>query len=112
MDENIKSLHLKTLPQYHFERDKFVDIINEIYPNMCDDIYTHVSMNTDSFSFFRYEDEFYIIHRDSGTIINWYKHLGRTNTCNKNLSYDDLKEFIFLFKSEMLKETDSYEKDF
>jgi len=101
LDEHIKSPFLKTLPQYHFERDKFVNIIKDTYPNMLDDIYTHVRRDTDSFSFFGYEDEFYIVHRDSGTIINWYKHLGRTNTCNKNLDYEDLEEFILLFKNEM-----------
>lgn len=48
---------------------------------------------------YKEEDEFYIIHFHSGTIINWYKHLGRTNTCNKEgFSTDDLIEFLVLLK--------------
>ena len=46
---------------------------------------------------YKEEDEFYIIHFRSGIIINWYKHLGRTNTCNKEgFSTDDLIEFLVL----------------
>ena len=50
-------------------------------------------------------DEFYIIHFPSGTIVNWYKHVGRTNTCNKNLTLDDLREF-----KKMLLESFGYEE--
>lgn len=43
-----------------------------------------------------------IIHRDSGTIINWYKHLGRTNTCNKEgFTLADLKELLLLLKEDL-----------
>lgn len=55
---------------------------------------------------YRWEDEFYIIHRDSGTIINWYKHLGRTNTCNKEgFTLADLKELLLLLKEDLKEES-------
>ena len=58
--------------------------------------------NTYNFLLNRWEDEFYIIHRDSGTIINWYKHLGRTNTCNKEaFTLADLKELLLLLKEDL-----------
>ena len=57
---------------------------------------------TDNFhSYHDNDDEYYIIHLPSGTMINWYKHLGRTNTCNKNLSLAELKLFFILLKNDM-----------
>ena len=37
-------------------------------------------------------------------MINWYKHMGRTNTCNKNLSLDELKLFLLLLRKELVEE--------
>ena len=88
---------LTYLPQYHFDRDEFCRVFFERF---TDDEYTEIftlcGMNKhyDDFSLFRYEDEFYILHRNSGVLINWYKHLGRTNTCNRpDFTLDDLREF-------------------
>lgn len=48
------------------------------------------------------EDEYYIIHLESGMMVNWYKHLGRTNTCSqKDRTIDDYYEFFRLFKEEL-----------
>mgnify|MGYP007064904547 CR=1 FL=1 len=66
------------------------------------DVMCGYPQNTDNFLLYRWEDEFYIIHRDSGTIINWYKHLGRTNTCNKEgFTLADLKELLLLLKEDL-----------
>lgn len=47
-------------------------------------------------------DEYYIIHLESGMMVNWYKHLGRTNTCSqKDRTIDDYYEFFRLFKEEL-----------
>ena len=37
-------------------------------------------------------------------MINWYKHMGRTNTCNKDLSLDELRLFLLLLKKELVEE--------
>ena len=37
-------------------------------------------------------------------MINWYKHIGRTNTCNKDLSLDELKLFLLLLRKELVEE--------
>ena len=93
---------LKDMKQYYFDRDVFVKTVNEIIPNLLDILADHGdTLYTDYFHCFRYTDEFYIIHLQSGTMINWYKHLGRTNTCNKNISLDEFKEFI---KSQRISE--------
>ena len=93
------------LPQYAFERDKFCEALFTV---CCEEEYVEfVSMYdfvTSSFIFKRVNDEFYIIHMPSGIMVNWYKHLGRTNTCNKDLTYDNLVEFFRMFIDEFREE--------
>lgn len=98
----MKSKYLQELPQYHFDRDKFVNAFKRIFS--VDEIYeVEVACQEhrclDGFHLYYADDEYYIIHLDSGTIINWYKHLGRTNTCNKEgFSLLDLTEMLKLLK--------------
>lgn len=105
------SKYLETLPQYHFDRDDFCKVFREVFTDdeIIDiDVMCGYPQNTDNFLLYRWEDEFYIIHRDSGTIINWYKHLGRTNTCNKEaFTLADLKELLLLLKED-LKEVEVF----
>ena len=100
---------LQELPQYHFDRDEFVSTFKQVFTN--DEIFDleimcvkHTTLN--EFLLFYHVDweEFYIIHLPSGTIINWYKHLGRTNTCNrKNFSIADLKNLLEKLKADREK---------
>lgn len=78
------------LPQYHFDRDDMCSIFDSDFMNW---MWDHIGEFNEEFLITRRDDEFYIIHFQSGTIVNWYKHMGRTNTCNKGLTLDDLKEF-------------------
>lgn len=97
------------LEQYHFERDSMTKVFEEVFPLdtqgwdwyrvwYCD------FKDTSSFHAFRDDDEFYILHKQSGTMINWYKHMGRTNTCNKDLSLEELKLFLLLLRKELVEE--------
>lgn len=100
--------NLTTLPQYHFPRHEFCRIWNEVFNDIDGIEWDNKIINgihTDKFHSYYYDDEYYIIHLPSGTMINWYKHLGRTNTCNKNLSLAELKLFFILLKNNM---TDKY----
>ena len=92
----------KNLPQYHFDRNEMSEVFDADFMYW---IWDHLNEVGDEFYIFKHWDEFYIIHLPSGTIINWYKHVGRTNTCNKNLSIEDLKEF-----KKMLLEDFGYEE--
>lgn len=103
MEEN---KNLNDLPQYHIDRDTMCKIVEQtvgtarLLDAFCYGKYTETS----SFSLFRCSDEYYILHRDSGMLINWYKHLGRTNTCSQSdRTEDDYIEFFSLL-SEELKE--------
>lgn len=105
---------LQTLPQYHFDRHEMCDLFDEVFTTdqfIDVDVACGCSRNTDSFALFRGDDEFYILHKDSGVLINWYKHLGRTNTCNKeDFTLDNLRVFLVLLKDELL-EYDHIDKD-
>lgn len=97
---------LKSLPQYHFDRDDFCNVFREVftYEEYIDiDVECGCNKHYDEFSLFRCEDEFYILHRDSGVMINWYKHMGRTNTCNKpDFTLDDFREFLKKLREELV----------
>lgn len=97
---------LKTLPQYHFDRDDFCSIMFDVFTTEeYIDIDVECGCNThlDNFTLMRVEDEFYILHRDSGILINWYKHAGRTNTCNKpDFTLDDFREFLVELRKDLV----------
>ena len=89
--------NLEPLTMYQIEREDF----RQIYNTVEDYIYQEYKYEDDVFKFWRYDEEFYVLHKPSGTIINWYKHLGRTNTCNKDLILEEHKEFARLFLIDM-----------
>lgn len=90
------------LPQYHFERSDMCEVFDCDFEDWLSE---HKEECHSDFLFTSRDDELYIIHFPSGTIVNWYKHMGRTNTCNKNLTLDDLREF-----KKMLLEAFGYEE--
>jgi hypothetical protein len=95
---------MKMLEQYHFDRDDFNSVFNEIFADRCFDLEVACQEHRETENFLLYykDDEFYIIHFDSGIIINWYKHIGRTNTCNdKDFSLNDLREMLILLKEDL-----------
>ena len=97
---------LAALPQYHFDRDDFCNVMFDVF-TVGDyiDIDTECGCNTHlgNFTLMRVEDEFYILHRDSGILINWYKHAGRTNTCNKpDFTLDDFREFLVELRKDLV----------
>lgn len=98
---------LPELPQYHFTRDSFVSTFDQMFRSdeiveleiMCQQ---HTTLNEFLLFYHPGWEEFYIIHLPSGTIVNWYKHLGRTNTCNKeNFTIADLKNLLEKLKADM-----------
>lgn len=78
------------LPQYHFKRDEMEEVFDGDFEWW---LWDHMNEYSDDFFITKNGDEYYIIHFPSGTIVNWYKHVGRTNTCNKPMTIEDLKEF-------------------
>ena len=97
---------LETLPQYHFGLDGFCSVLFDVFTvEEYIDIDVECGCNThlDNFTLMRVDDEFYILHRDSGILINWYKHAGRTNTCNKpDFTLDDFREFLVELRKDLV----------
>ena len=94
---------------YHFTRDEMTKVFKEVFPLNSqvwdwDCVWCCDFRDTNSFHAFKDEDEYYILHKPSGTMINWYKHMGRTNTCNKDLSLDELRLFLLLLRKELVEE--------
>lgn len=96
--------NLNYLPHYHIEREDFVKIIECTigYEKVLDAFCYGEFNQCDEFAWWRYDDEFYIVHKDSGMMVNWYKHLGRTNTCSqKDRAIEDYREFFTRFSEEL-----------
>lgn len=96
----------KELKQYHFERQDFVDAFEEIFTTDeimgIEELCRSNTTLEDFHLFYTTWEEYYIIHFPSGIMINWYKHLGRTNTCNKDdFELVDLKAFLKLLKNNL-----------
>ncbi len=102
---NYMSKYLQKLPEYYFDRKVFVEAFKEVFTN--DEIFQlEIACQERRFMFdfmlYCVEDEFYIAHLDSGTLISWYKHLGRCNTCNKEgFTITDLIDLLKLLKESM-----------
>ena len=73
-----------TLTQFAIERRDF----EKIYGTIAKKIYNIYPYEGYAFKVWRHEDDWYILHKPSGTLINWYKHCGRINTCNKMLTLE------------------------
>lgn len=90
------------MKQYFLDRDLFCKAFHRYLPNFEDILSDNgYNLTTDNFKMFRVDDEFYVLHLPSGIMINWYKHLGRTNTCNKDLTFNQYAEFLLLLRREL-----------
>ena len=87
----------ETLPQYALDRDDFI----RIYGNISEALMNESWYETSDFKGWYNDDEWYILHKPSGTMINWYKHCGRTNTCNKVLTVKQHEEFAKMILNDM-----------
>ena len=96
---------LKPMEQYFIDRDLFCKGFESYVPTFINIMWDKgCNFMIGDFKIFRYDDEFYILHLVSGTMINWYKHLGRTCTCNKNFTFNDFAEFLLLLREDMKEE--------
>lgn len=98
----LKEYELDSIKQYYWNRDLFCKYFKDYAPSFYDYMWDQGSrFSLDSFEMFRDEDEFYLLHKDTGIMINWYKHLGRTNTCNITINLEIFKELLMLLQYEI-----------
>ena len=87
--------------------DDFCRLFNEVFTSdQITDIEVacqYGGIHLDYFTLFHHDDEFYIVHRNSGIMISYYKNLGRINTYNRpGFTLDDFGVFLKLLKEELL----------
>lgn len=93
-DENAGEL--EELKEYFFDRDTFTNTFFSICEKWYDEILSkcEVITSTDDFILEWREETYTFVHKPSGTVISFYKHVGRCNTCNKPyFSVNDLRRF-------------------
>lgn len=107
---------LRDMPEYPFDREQltiaFKDIIGSC--NAEEKLYDIVYSGNEfdrvgDFRIWTEEEETYILHLPSGTIVGWYKftHIGRCNFCNKpDMTIDDLRDFFMLLRNQLMGEPD------
>ena len=100
------------LPQYHFDREDFINVWKEVFGDRSLDVIECCVEHTITSNFELWCDEFeeyYIRYIPTGVTINWYNgaaHLGRTNTCtDANFTLGDFKKFLTQLKEEIFTET-------
>lgn len=101
---------MKEMKHYYFDRDEFCRAVKSVMDieTLYDVTMSYGEFNqTYDFVWFNYDSEYYIVHKPSGMIINWYKHLGRTNACNQEgKTLEDVKEFFKLFNEDIKEWTE------
>ena len=99
---------------YFFNRDFFTDCFvkyiasnEKAFERLEDARYNFSSIG--DFRVWTEEEDIYILHIPSGTMIGWYKfyHYGRSNFCNKQeMTHKDLIDFFVLLRNQLLEEPD------
>mgnify|MGYP003292536066 CR=1 FL=1 len=90
------------MKEYQISRDDFYKLFSFVEKRLFDQGYYDVT--TSSFKYWYDEESIYICHMISGTIVSWYKHCGRCNAANKDLTYDEFEVFANEFKEELYSE--------
>jgi len=95
------------LKQYHFNREDFTKVWEEVFGDMSLDVVDCCIEHTITSNFELWCDEFeeyFIKYIPTGVTINWYKgaHLGRTNTCtDPDFTLEDFRNFLTQLKSDL-----------
>lgn len=107
---------LRNMPEYPFDREQLTIAFKEIIGScdaeekLYDIVYSGDEFNhVGDFRIWTEEEETYILHLPSGTIVGWYKftHIGRCNFCNKpDMTINDLRDFFMLLRNQLMGEPD------
>lgn len=96
-----------TMKQYHFEREDFCNVFNEVFTNnqydkIFDLMTRYEGYQSYKFILTRHDDDFYILDTETGLLITWYKHLGRCNMTNdKTLTPSELYQELIKLKADL-----------
>lgn len=103
MGNKEKLISMDVIPT--ISRDEFTDLVMKNFNGDCEMLLDAIEegITLESFKLWYFEEEVYILHLTSGTLINWYKitHIGRCLQCNKELSIKVYNEFFRLLYKEL-----------
>lgn len=114
---NVTNKWLQSMKHHAFDRDQLTKLFNDYiasnekaFETLEDAIAGTDDHEVGDFRCWKDSDEeFYILHVPSGTIVGWYKfyHYGRDNFTNRDdMSIEDLKDFFVLLRNQLLDEPD------
>ena len=113
---NVRNKWLQSMKHHAFDRDQLTKLFNDYiasndkaFETLEDAIAGTDDHEVGDFRCWKDSDEeFYILHVPSGTIVGWYKfyHFGRDNFTNRDMTIDDLKDFFVLLRNQLLDEPD------
>lgn len=115
---HVRNKFLMPMPHYVFDRKSLSHMFNTIVASndkaleRIEDAMANGAVVGDFF-ITRDEEEFYICHIPSGTIVGWYKfyHYGRDNFTNRpDMKLEDLRDFFMLLRNQLLEEPDEPEE--
>ena len=96
---------MEALPHGHFGRGEFAGVLVEALGNDGIDALEDACVTGKAMGDFKCwydEGDYYVCHMPSGMTVNWYKHLGRANTCSKpGATLRDLMSFMSRLRKEM-----------
>lgn len=81
----------------NFERDTFNEAFHKVFDPaevLLLEVACQEHKHIGDFYLYYDEDEFYFINLDTGMIVQYYKHLGRCNAVNDDISIDELVDFL------------------
>ena len=111
---NVTNKYLKPMKESFFDRTSFSKAFSNIIASnfnvleKLEDV-IHGHSTVEDFKIWIEEEEVYILHVPSGTMIGWYKfyHYGRSNFCNRpEMTIDDLVDFLWLLRNQLIEEAD------
>ncbi len=113
---NVRNKWLQSMKHHAFDRDKLTKLFNDhiasnekAFETLEDAIAGTDDHEVGDFRCWKDSDEeFYMLHVPSGTIVGWYKfyHFGRCNFTNRDMDLNDLKDFFVLLRNQLLDEPD------
>lgn len=113
---NVRNKWLQPMKHHAFDRDKLTKLFNDYiasndkaFEALEDAIAGTDDHEVGDFRCWRDSDEeFYMLHVPSGTIVGWYKfyHFGRDNFTNRDMTFADLNDFFVLLRNQLLDEPD------
>ena len=100
LENDEKIIHLlPKMKQYPISRENF----RTLFTGSLNMIIDELPFESDNFKIWYFDEDCYILHKESGILVSWYKlyHYGRCLECNKDLSGSEWTTFALLLQEDI-----------